>query len=103
MPESVEQLHLILQQSFNPDVTQRGPAEEAIRNLKNIPGSTTLLLQIAAEKQVSVKLYPFCLSFLCCLCLILLAVLFRYHGKLASRRCCYGYLLLFFTLHLNLT
>jgi hypothetical protein len=51
--DSVEQLHVVLQQSFSPDVNQRGPAEEAIRNLKNVPGSTTLLLKIASEKQVS--------------------------------------------------
>ena len=49
----VEQLHVVLQQSFSPDVNLRGPAEEMIRNLKNIKGSTTLLLQVAAEKQVS--------------------------------------------------
>jgi importin-7 len=53
--DSVEQLHIVLQQSFSPDVNQRGPAEEAIRNLKNVPGSTTLLLKIASEKQVSKK------------------------------------------------
>ena len=51
--DSVEQLHIVLQQSFSPDVNQRGPAEEAIRNLKNVHGSTTLLLKIASEKQVS--------------------------------------------------
>lgn len=49
----VEQLHVVLQQSFSPDVTLRGPAEETIRNLKQIQGATALLLQIAAEKQVS--------------------------------------------------
>ena len=52
--EQVEQLHVILQQSFSPDVNLRGPAEENIRNLKHVAGSTGLLLQIAAEKQVSV-------------------------------------------------
>lgn len=50
--DNVEQLHVVLQQSFSPDANLRGPAEENIRNLKNIPGSTTLLLKIAAEKQV---------------------------------------------------
>ena len=50
--DNVEQLHVILQQSFSPDANLRGPAEEAIRNLKNVPGSTTLLLKIAGEKQV---------------------------------------------------
>jgi hypothetical protein len=49
----VEQLHVVLQQSFSPDATLRLPAEETIRNLKNLPGSTILLLQVAAEKQVS--------------------------------------------------
>jgi importin-7 len=49
----VEQLHIVLQQSFSPDSALRAPAEETIRNLKNLPGSTILLLQVAAEKQVS--------------------------------------------------
>ena len=53
--DNVEQLHVILQQSFSPDANLRGPAEEAIRNLKNVPGSTTLLLKIAGEKQVRVE------------------------------------------------
>lgn len=52
--DNVEQLHVILQQSFSPEANLRGPAEDAIRNLKHVPGSTTLLLQIASEKQVSV-------------------------------------------------
>lgn len=50
--DNVEQLHVILQQSFSPDANLRGPAEETIRNLKNVPGSTALLLKIAGEKQV---------------------------------------------------
>ena len=50
----VEQLHVVLQQSFSPDAALRHPAEETIRNLKNIPGSVQLLLQVVAEKQVSV-------------------------------------------------
>jgi len=50
--DHVEQLHQVLQQSFSPDANLRGPAEETIRNLKNIPGSTSLLLKIASEKQV---------------------------------------------------
>lgn len=49
----VEQLHIVLQQSFSADALIRKPAEETIRNLKNIPGSVQLLLQVAAEKQVS--------------------------------------------------
>jgi len=53
----VEQLHVVLQQSFSPDVGLRGPAEETIRNLKQITGATGLLLQIAAEKQVSQDLF----------------------------------------------
>ena len=51
----VEQLHVVLQQSFSPDSTLRVPAEETIRNLKHIKGATTLLLQVAAEKQVSTR------------------------------------------------
>jgi hypothetical protein len=49
-----ERLHVVLQQSFSPDVNLRGPAEEIIRNLKHLKGATTLLLKIAAEKQVSI-------------------------------------------------
>ena len=49
----VEQLHVVLQQSFSPDSNLRVPAEATIRNLKHIKGSTVLLLQVAAEKQVS--------------------------------------------------
>lgn len=56
MGDNVEQLHVVLQQSFSPDVNLRGPAEETIRNLKNLPGSTTSLLKIASEKQVSMFL-----------------------------------------------
>jgi hypothetical protein len=48
----VEQLHIVLQQSFSADANVRKPAEETIRNLKNLPGSVQLLLQVAAEKQV---------------------------------------------------
>jgi len=48
----VEQLHVVLQQSFSPDANLRGPAEETIRNLKHIKGATVHLLQVAAEKQV---------------------------------------------------
>lgn len=51
----VERLHVVLQQSFSPDANLRGPAEETIRNLKHIKGSTALLLQVAAEKQVGVR------------------------------------------------
>jgi len=48
----VEQLHVVLQQSFSADAAARKPAEETIRNLKNLPGAVQLLLQVAAEKQV---------------------------------------------------
>ena len=48
----VEQLHVVLQQSFSADAAVRKPAEETIRNLKNLPGAVQLLLQVAAEKQV---------------------------------------------------
>ena len=51
----VEQLHVVLQQSFSPDASLRVPAEGTIRNLKHVKGSTTLLLQVAAEKQVSIR------------------------------------------------
>jgi hypothetical protein len=49
---SVEALHITLQQSFSPDASLRDPAEHQIRNLKHFKGSTVLLLQVAAEKQV---------------------------------------------------
>jgi hypothetical protein len=49
----VEKLHVVLQQSFSPDASLRGPAEETIRNLKHVKGATIMLLQVAAEKQVS--------------------------------------------------
>ena len=49
----VEQLHVVLQQSFSADAAVRKPAEDTVRNLKNLPGSVVLLLQVAAEKQVS--------------------------------------------------
>lgn len=48
----VEQLHVVLQQSFSADASIRKPAEDIVRNLKNLPGSVVLLLQVAAEKQV---------------------------------------------------
>jgi hypothetical protein len=48
----VEQLHIVLQQSFAADAAIRKPAEETIKNLKNLPGAAQLLLQVAAEKQV---------------------------------------------------
>lgn len=51
----VETLHVVLQQSFSPDGNLRIPSEETIRNLKHIKGATTLLLQVAAEKKVSVR------------------------------------------------
>ena len=53
MAMNAEQLHVVLQQSFSPDAALRGPAEETIRNLKHIKGATIMLLQVAAEKQVS--------------------------------------------------
>lgn len=51
----VEQLHVVLQQSFSPDAAVRHPAEEIIRNLKNLAGATQLLLQVTGEKQVSAR------------------------------------------------
>ena len=53
----VEKLHLVLQQSFAAEATIRQPAEEIIRNLRNVPGSIQLLLQVAAEHQVRNKKY----------------------------------------------
>ena len=50
----VVQLHAVLQQSFSADAAIRKPAEEIIRNLKNISGSLVLLLQVAAERQVRI-------------------------------------------------
>ena len=50
----VEQLHVVLQQSFSADAAVRKPAEETIRNLKNLPGAVQLLLQVGKEKQVRV-------------------------------------------------
>ena len=49
---NTENLHIVLQQSFSPDVNLRGPAEKAIKSLKHVEGATLMLLQIAAEKQV---------------------------------------------------
>mmetsp|Transcript_7566 Transcript_7566/g.11844 ORF Transcript_7566/g.11844 Transcript_7566/m.11844 type:complete len:1061 (+) Transcript_7566:86-3268(+) len=49
---NVESLHVTLQQSFSPDANLRSPAEETIRNLKQVKGSTVMLLQVAAENQV---------------------------------------------------
>lgn len=49
---SVESLHIALQQSFSPDASLRDPAEEKMKNLKYVNGATTMLLQVAAEKQV---------------------------------------------------
>lgn len=50
---AVEALHVALQQSFSPDTSVRDPAEAAIKNLKNVPGATQMLLHITEEKQVS--------------------------------------------------
>ena len=49
---NTENLHVALQQSFNPDTNQRRPAEEIIKGLKHVEGSSLMLLEIAAEKQV---------------------------------------------------
>ena len=48
----VEQLHVILQQSFASEASVRQPAEEIIRHLKHVQGATVLLLQVVSEKQV---------------------------------------------------
>lgn len=49
---AVEALHVALQQSFSPDSNVRDPAEAAIKNLKNVPGATNMLLHITEERQV---------------------------------------------------
>lgn len=49
---NTEALHVALQQSFSADGNVRKPAEEIIKNLKNIPGASQMLLEIASEKQV---------------------------------------------------
>jgi hypothetical protein len=49
---NTEALHIVLQQSFSPDAALRDPAERTIANLKNVKGSSVMLLQVAAEKQV---------------------------------------------------
>jgi hypothetical protein len=49
---NTEDLHIALQQSFSADGNIRKPAEEIIKNLKNIPGASQMLLEIASEKQV---------------------------------------------------
>mmetsp|Transcript_46986 Transcript_46986/g.69588 ORF Transcript_46986/g.69588 Transcript_46986/m.69588 type:complete len:1060 (+) Transcript_46986:78-3257(+) len=48
----VEALHVALQQSFSPDANVRDPAEKTIKNLKYVPGATTMLIQVTNEKQV---------------------------------------------------
>ena len=53
----VEQLHIILQQSFASEANLRKPAEEMIRHLKHIPGATVLLLQVVSEQQVRPYVY----------------------------------------------
>ena len=45
-------LHVALQASFSADAAIRAPAEHTIKNLKHVPGSTVMLLQVAAERQV---------------------------------------------------
>ncbi|KAL7574621.1 hypothetical protein ACA910_002972 [Epithemia clementina (nom. ined.)] len=49
---NVEELHLVLQQSFSADAAVRNPAETTIRNLKYIPGAVPALLRVASELQV---------------------------------------------------
>jgi len=46
-------LHVALQQSFSADASLRDPAEKAIKDLKYVKGAPCMLLQVAAEKQVS--------------------------------------------------
>lgn len=49
---NVEELHVVLQQSFSPDAAIRHPAEANIRNLKHMPGAVPALLRVASEPQV---------------------------------------------------
>jgi hypothetical protein len=58
----VERLHVVLQQSFSPDANLRVPAEETVRNLKHLKGATVLLLQVAAETQVSAHVSNRCVA-----------------------------------------
>lgn len=51
-PLDTEQLHVALQHSFSPDASVRVPAEATIKNLKHVKGAVTMLLQVAAERQV---------------------------------------------------
>ncbi len=52
---NTEDLHVALKQSFSPDASLRIPAETLIKSLKHVGGASIMLLQIAAEKQVSEK------------------------------------------------
>ena len=54
---NTEGLHVALQQSFSADADLRLPAEEAIKGLKHVPGATKMLLEIATEKQVCVRMH----------------------------------------------
>ena len=52
---NTENLHISLQQSFSADANLRLPAEQIIKNLKHVSGSTKMLLEIATEKQVNIR------------------------------------------------
>jgi hypothetical protein len=60
---AVEALHVALQQSFSPDASVRDPAEAVIKNLKNVPGATQMLLHITEEKQVSFNMFQYMWKF----------------------------------------
>ena len=47
-----DQLHVALQHSFSPDAAVRLPAEATVKSLKHVKGAVTMLLQVAAERQV---------------------------------------------------
>lgn len=49
---NVEELHVVLLQSFSAEASVRHPAEATIRNLKHIPGSVPALIRVASELQV---------------------------------------------------
>ena len=70
----VEQLHVILQQSFASEASVRNPAEEIIRHLKHIQGATVLLLQVVSEKQVRIAY----MSYICALTVDILYIIHTY-------------------------
>jgi hypothetical protein len=54
--QQLQALHLTLTASISADSNLRHPAEAAIKNLRSIPNSTVLLLQIAKEAAVDLPI-----------------------------------------------